>query len=183
MLAMFQLVFREEGLGGFYGGVKGVMVGQAFIKAMEFSSNNWALAMLSSHFMGASTGLGGSGGAGGSLDDPSTSLQVLCAAAAFSGFVTSFLVNPVERVKILMQADNQGQYKNEFDCASQILKRDGVAGFLGRGLEATLAREIPGYGLYFVAYSLLMQSEVGRLLGPTGAPLVCGAAAGNWRAP
>ena len=77
-----------------------------------------------------------------------------------------------------MQADNQGKYNNEMDCIKKIVKQDGMSGLLGRGLDATLAREVPGYGLYFVAYSLLTQSEIGRLLGQNLAPLVCGAAAG-----
>ena len=92
--------------------------------------------------------------------------------------MTSFLVNPIERVKILMQADKIGEYKSEIDCASQVVKKDGLKGLLVRGLDATLAREIPGYGLYFVVYSLLIQSAVGQSIGPTFSPLVCGAAAG-----
>ena len=158
MVGMFRLVIQEEGIGGLYGGVKGVMFGQAFIKALAFSSNNWALTYLE--------------------HDNAPSLEVLITAAAFSGFVTSFLVNPIERIKILMQADNQGIYKNELDCMRQIIQQDGMKGLLGRGLDATLAREVPGYGLYFVAYSLLIQSEIGLVLGQTVAPLICGAAAG-----
>ena len=161
MVGMFRLVIQEEGIGGLYGGVKGVMFGQAFIKALAFSSNNWALTFLEHDNL-----------------DNASSLEILIAAAAFSGFVTSFLVNPIERIKILMQADNQGIYKNELDCMRQIIQQDGMRGLLGRGLDATLAREVPGYGLYFVAYSLLIQSEVGRILGQTLAPLICGAAAG-----
>lgn len=92
--------------------------------------------------------------------------------------MTSFLVNPIERVKILMQADKIGEYSSEIDCASQVVRKDGLKGLLVRGLDATLAREIPGYGLYFVVYSLLIQSTVGQSIGPTFSPLVCGAAAG-----
>ena len=94
------------------------------------------------------------------------------------GFVTSFLVNPIERIKILMQSDKNGQYSSEIDCAVKVIQQDGLKGLLVRGLDATLAREIPGYGLYFVCYSLLMTSAVGVTLGPNLSPLVCGAAAG-----
>ena len=105
-------------------------------------------------------------------------LDVLCAAAAFSGFVSSFVVNPIERIKILMQADKKGEFKSEIDCAAKVLERDGVKGLAVRGLDATLAREIPGYGIYFAVYSLLMQSPVAAALGPSFASLICGAAAG-----
>ena len=94
------------------------------------------------------------------------------------GFVTSFLVNPIERIKILMQSDKAGEYDSEIDCAIKVMKKDGLKGLMVRGLDATLAREIPGYGLYFVAYSLMMQSTFGLALGATVSPLVCGAAAG-----
>lgn len=77
-----------------------------------------------------------------------------------------------------MQSDNRGEYKSEIDCANNVIKQDGLKGFLFRGLDATLAREIPGYAFYFVVYSLLMQSSFGLALGPFLSPLVCGAAAG-----
>ena len=161
MLSIARYVLEEEGVKGFYGGVAGVMMGQAFIKALAFSSNNAALGWL------VHAGPG------------SPPLEALVAAAAFSGFVTSFLVNPIERVKILMQADGSGEYANELDCARRVLQGDGFAGLVFRGLDATMAREVPGYGLYFVAYSLLTQSPlVAQVLGPAAAPLLCGAAAG-----
>lgn len=96
----------------------------------------------------------------------------------FIGFVTSFLVNPIERIKILMQSDKNGIYQSSVDCALKVIKKDGFKGLLVRGLDATLAREIPGYGLYFVVYSVLMTSTFGIALGPNFSPLVCGAAAG-----
>jgi len=161
MVGIARYVLEEEGVQGFYGGVVGVMVGQAFIKALAFSSNNAALGWL----LHGSTG--------------SPPLETLVLAAAFSGFITSFLVNPIERVKILMQADDRGEYADEWDCASRVVRRDGFSGLAFRGLGATLAREVPGYGLYFVAYSLLTQSPlVEQVVGPAAAPLLCGAAAG-----
>jgi solute carrier family 25 carnitine/acylcarnitine transporter 20/29 len=96
----------------------------------------------------------------------------------YTGFIASFLVNPIERIKILMQSDKEGKYRSEIDCALKVITKDGWKGLMVRGLDATLAREIPGYGLYFVVYSLLMQSTFGLALGPNFSPLVCGAAAG-----
>jgi len=157
MLTIASRVVRTEGISGFYGGVSTMMVGQAFIKALAFSCNDWAL-----HVQGASSS--------------SHTLTQLCAAALVSGFVTSFLVNPFERVKILCQAEAAGTYKNGLVCAQEIIATDGVAGFLGRGLGPTLLRETPSYGLYFVLYSLLMESPVAAL--GVFAPLLSGALAG-----
>jgi len=156
ILGMIKIVMKEEGLRGFYSGVFGMMVGQALIKAVAFGSNNWAL----------------------NIQSPGQhSIIQLVLAASFSGFTASFLVNPVERVKILMQADNTGQYTSEWECITKIVSQDGLFGLLFRGVDATIVREIPGYALYFVIYHLLIEST-GQWLGSGVAPLLCGAAAG-----
>jgi len=146
-------VLKTEGIGGFYGGVSGVMLGQSIIKAVAFSSNAWALDALtspSSPFHSSSS------------SSSTSALVSLTLAAAISGFITSFFVNPIERIKILMQANVQGTFSSELDCLFQILRADGAGGLVLRGLAATMGREIPGYGLYFVVYSLLRSSEVSR---------------------
>lgn len=162
LLGMYRIVKEQEGLSGFYKGVTGVMAAQGIIKATAFASNDWAL-----HILQENPCLGWA----------STPFGSLCIAAGFAGAVSSFVINPIERVKILMQADTGGNYLNEIQCAACVLREDGLRGLAFRGLDATLWREIPGYGLYFVAYSLLMQTAAGQSLGPF-APLVCGAAAG-----
>jgi len=157
MLAIAARVIQTEGVSGFYGGVSTMMVGQAFIKALAFSCNDWVL-----RAQGASAS--------------THTLQELCLAALISGFVTSFLVNPFERVKILCQAEAAGTYKNGLVCAQEIIATDGFVGFMTRGLGPTLLRETPSYGLYFVLYSLLMESPI-DVLG-VFAPLLAGALAG-----
>ena len=156
---MIQMILKEEGISGFYGGVVWVMIGQAFIKSAAFASNTWALDHLS--------------------QNPETATLVdLIFAAFFAGFFTSFLVNPIERVKILMQSDNIKTYKSDLDCFVKVLQNDGAFGLVLRGIDATLWREIPGYALYFVTYSSLKASEFGIILGPVST-LVCGALAGS----
>ena len=126
MIKMAELVYRQEGVEGFYSGVGGVMIGEAFVKASLFGSNYWALSYLTQD----------------STYPPS--ILTLCLAAAFSGVVSSFVLNPIERVKILMQADKSGKYSSELDCASQVIRRDGVFGLLTRGLDGMIIRELPG---------------------------------------
>lgn len=157
---MFKLVLEQEGIAGFYGGVLWVMLGQAFIKSAAFASNTWALNIVAT-------------------DSSNPNVAELVAAACFAGFLTSYVVNPIERVKILMQADNTNQYSSDLDCFLKVLKKDGVSGLVLRGIDATLWREVPGYALYFVAYSVLKASVLSDVLGGA-TPLVCGALAGSF---
>eukprot|EP00960_Hanusia_phi_P044285 756559-Hanusia_phi.AAC.1 len=161
MLEIMVQILKNEGLGGFYGGVSTMMVGQAFIKAVAFSANSAALdaEKMTSSFASLSP------------------LAQLTCAALFSGFVTSFLVNPIERIKIMCQAAEKGTYSSELECARTIIGSDGMKGFLFRGLGPTILRETPSYGIYFVIYSQLMNQQVLQDLG-IFAPLVAGAVSG-----
>lgn len=155
-------ILDTEGPSGFYGGVSGVMIAQSFIKSAAFGSNAWALSQLAIAL---------------DFDKGHPTTIMLALAAAFSGFATSFIVNPIERIKILMQADDTNTYANEIDCATKVLAQDGMEGLFFRGIDATLIREVPGYAIYFIVYSVLMSTEFAAYLGPS-APLFCGAAAG-----
>ena len=160
---MAKLVLKEEGVKGFYGGVAGVMFGQAFIKAAAFGSNAWALSEIQK--------------LAGIADFQNPTILHLTLAAAFSGLASSFVINPIERVKILMQADKSKTYSSEIDCISKVVRQDGVSGLVFRGIQATMAREIPGNAIYFVVYALLMQSVLATWVG-SAAPFLCGAATG-----
>ena len=78
--------FRQEGIVGFYGGVKAAMIGSALISAVSFSANELVIGMLNaSNFLG--------GGVDGR--DASTPFITLLLAACFSGFVQTIVVVPV----------------------------------------------------------------------------------------
>lgn len=158
MAEIIRKVYRQEGIAGFFGGVRAMMLGQAVIKSVAFGCNAAMLAFLHQQCAGA----------------PAAVLLIM--ASCFAGLVTSFFVTPVERIKVMMQASS-GIYANELDCLRAILRREGWSGFLGRGLGPTLAREVPSYGIYFFIYGFLMQTEVASLLGKA-APLAFGALSG-----
>ena len=82
----------------------------------------------------------------------------LLIAACFSGFVTSFLVTPIERVKVLLQSSSV--YKNELDCIQNVIAKEGVVGIFSREPCPTLAREVPSHGIYFLIYGLFDTASV-----------------------
>jgi Mitochondrial carrier protein len=157
MTQVIRVVYKQDGIKGFFGGVKGMMLGQAVIKSVAFGCNSMFLAFLQQQFPNVAPAV------------------LLITAACLAGFVTSFFVTPVERVKVMMQAS--GTYANEIDCLKAILRREGWAGLFGRGLGPTLIRETPSYGIYFFIYGYLMQTPLAAALGGI-APLVFGAVSG-----
>ncbi|KAK1742386.1 mitochondrial carrier protein [Skeletonema marinoi] len=140
-----------------------MMIGQALIKSVAFSANALALESLTD-FDWDSLGLGQVIGTPEQHAVISSSFLTLILAASFAGFVTSFLVTPVERVKVMMQAQstNDGAYANELECIKAVLDNEGFLGLFSRGL----------------VYGLLIHTSIAENnLGAT-APLVCGAMSG-----
>jgi len=151
-------IVKEEGIGGFYGGVSSTMAGQAAIKGVVFFVYEWA--------KGAFSGLS------------SVTLSLIL-AACLSGAVGSFVVTPVERIKCVMQATEVGTYSSPLACIAQLRRTDGFYGLLTRGLGATLLREVPAYAFYFVSYDLVKTHLLSASLVPASIiPLVGGAVAG-----
>jgi hypothetical protein len=100
LLSLIGVILENEGISGFFGGVKAMMIGQALIKSVAFSANELALGALmndasssSSSLVAGSAGLVDDGSGGGAV--VATSFVTLMLAAGFAGFVTSFLVAPV----------------------------------------------------------------------------------------
>ena len=66
-------------------------------------------------------------------------------SGAVSGFAASFVVTPIERMKILLQTNNK-----------MIINKSHLnVKFLYRGLGSTFTREMPGFTIYFSMYEKL----------------------------
>lgn len=157
---LIKSVFEEEGLTGFYSGVKPAAFGQFFIKAVAFSVNANALLYFSNGDMSLANTAG---------------FVTLISAAALSGLAASFLVCPIERVKILMQAGD-GSEENGLSVLFSIVRSEGLSNLFHKGLLATIAREVPSYALYFVVYSYMSELLIGW--GPILQPLIAGGLSG-----
>ena len=104
-------------------------------------------------------------------------LPQLCFAGGFSALPKALVMVPAERIKCLLQIQQQGgggkgdtkkkQYKGFGDCASQIFKESGLRG-LYKGTVLTLMRDVPGcmvyFGVYTVAKNALGDSPVAALV-------------------
>jgi len=117
LISLVKLILNKEGIPGFFGGVKAMMVGQALIKSIAFSANELALGVLNNpnNVVGAalltattsttsstiSQGAEDISNIGAVGEAVATSFVTLLLAAAFSGFVTSFLVAPVGKFMFL----------------------------------------------------------------------------------
>ncbi|XP_064605584.1 mitochondrial carnitine/acylcarnitine carrier protein-like [Liolophura sinensis] len=88
-------------------------------------------------------------------------------AGMLAGVFTTVIMAPGERIKCLLQiqqaaAPSEAKYKGPIDCAKQIYKEGGIRSIY-RGTAATLLRDIPGSGVYFVSYEWMQ-----HMLTPAG---------------
>ncbi|XP_058084844.1 mitochondrial carnitine/acylcarnitine carrier-like protein [Magnolia sinica] len=120
----------------------------------------------------------------------SVNQQVVCGAGA--GVAVSFLACPTELIKCRLQAQSAladstasagvVKYSGPMDVAKHVLKSEGGARGLFKGLVPTLAREVPGNAAMFGVYEALKQyfaggpdtSRLGR-----GSLIVAGGLAGG----
>ncbi|KAI9137532.1 mitochondrial carrier domain-containing protein [Paraphysoderma sedebokerense] len=99
--------------------------------------------------------------------DPSEKLSLtqIMIAGGFSAVPTTALMTPMERIKVVLQVQTEGnvKYKGPIDAAKGILKESGIKG-LYAGTTATLLRDGIGSVAYFGAYEGFK-----RALTPSGA--------------
>jgi hypothetical protein len=150
------------------------MIGQAIIKAIQFAVNEMTFVYIDKH------------------SSIQSNIIKMAIAGTLAGLISSFVVSPVELVKIRMQAqskpgkikkdddvcDSSPSFRNEFDCARWMIKNEGLKALFCHGLGITIIREIPSFAFYFVAYGLLARSDLAQKLGGHAAPLIFGAMAG-----
>ncbi|XP_066601610.1 mitochondrial carnitine/acylcarnitine carrier protein [Prorops nasuta] len=158
----------KEGLSGLYKGMGAPLCGVAPIFAISFLGY----------------------GVGKKLQqktpDEKLNLLQLFYAGAFSGIFTTSVMAPGERIKCLLQiqhADIKPKYNGPVDCIKKLYKEGGLRSIY-KGSFATLLRDVPASGMYFMTYECLqrwMSPEDGGKLGLI--PIViAGGSAGiaNW---
>jgi len=130
--------WKHEGFTAFYKGLLPPLMGEAVLNSVWFGTFAYVSTFLQS--------------------DRSKSLSFYegCIAGACSGVTGSFVVSPVDLIKVRAQIHKgQGaQRKTPSKIIKEIWITEGIWGFK-RGLTATLVREVPSMTAYFGFYNYL----------------------------
>ncbi|XP_012277169.1 mitochondrial carnitine/acylcarnitine carrier protein [Orussus abietinus] len=139
-----------EGIRGLYKGMLAPLCGIAPIFAMSFMGFGMGKKIQQRH-----------------KDEKLTPIQLFY-AGAFSGVFTTIIMAPGERIKCLLQVQHgntKPKYNGPMDCVKQLYREGGVRSIY-KGTCATLLRDVPASGMYFMTYECLqraMTPEGGKL--------------------
>jgi len=111
----------------------------------------------------------------------------LAMAGALSGFVTTIIMAPGERIKCLLQVQQAStgpaKYSGPKDVVMSLYREGGLRSIF-RGSAATAARDVPASAAYFASYELIQRFLQGpdRTKLSVGSTLFAGGLAGvfNW---
>lgn len=85
-------------------------------------------------------------------------------AGCLAGVFTTVIMTPGERIKCLLQIQADAhthKYKGPVDCAKQLYREGGIRSIY-KGTCATLLRDIPASGMYFMTYEWLQHVLTGE---------------------
>ena len=87
-------------------------------------------------------------------------------AGSFSGTCTTILFQPLDLVKTRIQSSKSDKRLGMFSVARQVLETDRLPG-LWRGIAPSIARTVPGVGLYFGSLHWLKTASLGPGVQPS----------------
>lgn len=167
----FRKTVKHEGFRGLYKGMSAPLTGVAPIFAISFFGYGVGKQLLQKS------------------DGAPLTKRELFLAGSFSGIFTTVVMAPGERIKCLLQiqqgASTPKKYNGMVDCAKQLYKEGGMRSIY-KGTCATLLRDMPASGVYFLTYEWVKElltppdAEAGQI-GLT-ATIMAGGSAGiaNW---
>ena len=135
------VIFREQGIRGFFKGFVPTTARQAANSAVRFSSYTWLKQAAQSYVTpGEKLGTLGTFAIGG-----------------MAGTITVYATQPIDTVKTRMQAiDSKGMYRNSLDCGIKIFREEGVLK-LWSGALPRLGRLMFSGGIVFTMYEKTME--------------------------
>jgi len=162
VMSVIKETWQKEGFLAFYKGLLPPLMGEALLNSVWFGTFALVSVLLQS--------------------DRSKNLSFAqgCIAGAASGVTGSFIVSPVDLIKVRVQMSKEQGFerKTPSKVIKEIWRAEGPWGFT-RGLTPTLVREIPSMTAYFGLYNYLKQlftSESGEISAP--GQIIAGGSAG-----
>ena len=167
LLDCFRQTVAKDGIMSLYRGMSAPLLGVSPMFALSFAAYDGAAALVKNFKS--------------NKDEPLTMFEYAI-AGALSAFPTTIITVPMERVKVVLQTQDQTvggkKYKGLLDAGKGMIKEGGVRS-LYRGTTATLARDAPGFAAYFVSYEFfyrLLKNKDGSV--SPGAAFFAGGMAG-----
>jgi solute carrier family 25 citrate transporter 1 len=130
-------ILKKEGLGGVYKGLTATILKQGSNQGLRFMFFGQYKKFIKIEGSGLS---------------PMQSLIGGMGAGCFSTIIN----NPFDTIKTRMQGLGATQYKSTLDCATTMLRKEGIGSFY-RGCSARMGRVVPGQGLTFMTYEAIAQ--------------------------
>ncbi|PAV90024.1 hypothetical protein WR25_07647 [Diploscapter pachys] len=138
----FGSIVKKEGFRGLYKGLSSPLASLSAINAIVFGVHGSACREF----------------------DNSDSLKAHFFAGSAAGFTQSIIAAPTERLKLLMQIQTDKAhtvYTGPIHAARQIIKTQGSRA-LFRGSLATISRDTPAFGVYFLSYEWMTRKMSGN---------------------
>ncbi|KAL2186242.1 mitochondrial carrier [Thermothelomyces heterothallicus CBS 203.75] len=162
-LAAATSIYRNEGPLAFYKGTLTPLLGIGACVSIQFGAFHAARRWLEQRKAGAA-------GTAAAAAAPQLGYGEYYAAGAFAGVANTVLSSPIEHVRIRLQTQPHGAarlYSGPWDCVRQLSARGGgggggVARGLYRGSAVTVLREAQAYGMWFLTFEWLMNSDAAR---------------------
>ncbi|KAH8903675.1 mitochondrial carrier [Coniochaeta sp. PMI_546] len=154
-LSAARSILQKEGATAFYKGTLTPLLGIGACVSIQFGAFHAARRWFEDRNV-ASTKL------------PQLSYSQYYAAGAFAGIANSVISGPIEHVRIRLQTQPHGAgrlYTGPLDCVRKLLSPTGGGGlFKGvyRGEAVTVLREAQAYGVWFLTFEWLMNSDAAR---------------------
>jgi len=148
-LQMVQNTVKNEGFLAVYKGMLTPLVGIAFVNSVLFAAYGNTMRLVKS--------------------DPNAkpTLVQLYFVGGVAGVANAFVLSPIELVKTRLQvqrnAGSAGAYKGAFDCAKQILLKEGLFRGIFSGLSPTIVREGIGNAGFFGSYEVAKRVAASKL--------------------
>lgn len=141
----FSKTIKREGFFGLYKGMSAPLTGVAPIFAISFFGFGLGKKLIKSD------------------NDAALTKPQLFAAGAFSGIFTTSIMAPGERIKCLLQIQQSSttapKYNGMVDCAKQLYLEGGMRSIY-KGSIATICRDVPASGMYFMTYEWVKEELV-----------------------